>query len=128
MNEWKKIYISSNFIKTRTAKAVLINMPRSSDFGGFAFWHPSKLVRNGIGNVVSVSYTKTFVFRLKKYGKGKYNSHEVLETKEINARDFVAAFRNLTDSDFDPEEPEIHVPEPLEPEGAEADESLIDYE
>ena len=123
---WKKVYIPNCFIKTRTDKAVLINMPRSSKFAGFAFWHPAKLVRSGWLNDVSVSYTKSFVFRLKMYGRGKYNSHEVVETKEISARDLVEAFSHTTYNDLVPDEPEIYVPEPLEPEGTEADESLID--
>lgn len=125
---WKKVYIPSGFIKTRTDKAVLINMPRSSKFAGFSFWHPAKLVRSGWLNEVSVSYTKSFVFRLKMYGKGKYNSHEVIETKDISARDLAEAFRHTTNDDLVPDEPEIYVPEPLEPEGTEVDESLIDYD
>ena len=125
-SEWKRIYISSNFVKARTQKAVLIAMPRSSEYAGFAFWHPAKLVRNGYVNDVSISYTKDFVIRLKKYDTGKYNSHEVTETKEIPVRELVRVYNNLKKGDTLPDEPEIHVPEPLEPEGTEADESLID--
>lgn len=126
---WKRIYISSDRIKAETRKSVLISMPSSSDFAGFSFWHPRKLVRPSVfSNDVSVSYTNDFVFRLKKYGKGKYNSREVIETREISASEFVLAFSDAGVNDPEPEEPEIYVPEHLEPEGAEADESLIDYD
>lgn len=54
--EWKNINISKNNIDTETARSVLIKMPHNSEYDGYKFWHPSKLVRNGRNsNSVSIN-------------------------------------------------------------------------
>ena len=76
---WYKSQIHKNSIITDTGKSVLIALPHKSEYDGFAFWHPSKLVREGeYRNTVSISYNEDFVFKLKKYGKGKYNCREII--------------------------------------------------
>ena len=42
---WHKITISANSIEASTDKAVLIKMKHKSNYDGFVFWHPKKLVR-----------------------------------------------------------------------------------
>ena len=77
---WRSIQINRQNVKEETSKAVLIACPHKSEYDGYCFWHPSKLVRAGRhSNAVSISYTEDFTFRLKKYGQGKYNSHEVID-------------------------------------------------
>lgn len=127
---WKNIEINDSLVKARTAKSVLIAFPRKSQLHGYSFWHPAKLVRSGrIVNTVSIGYSGEFVFRIKKYGNGKYNKREVISELEIGADEFEQAFAGINSNYVEPDDtPEIHIPEPLEPENAVADESLIDYD
>ena len=76
-----------------------------------------------------MGYSDEFVFRLKKYGNGKYNKREVVSEMEIDTDEFEQAFAGINSNDVELDDtPEIHIPEPLEPENAVADESLIDYD
>lgn len=127
---WKNININRNSIKAETMKAVLISMPHSSDYDGYSFWHPSKLVRDGRNSgAVSIGYTDEFTFHLKKYGKGKWNSREVIDEQEIRAEEFEEAF-GIIDGNIEPPSEvncyETHRPEALEPVKKEAIEELKD--
>lgn len=120
MSKWKNIVISRDMIKAETPRSVLFYMPYNSEYKGYCFWHPAKVIR-GDCNFVSLGYTDEFVFRLKKYGQGRYNKGETIEELEITAEDFERAF------DGNPElEPLLYEPEPLEPENATAHPDLID--
>lgn len=118
MANWKNININTNQIKADTGKAVLIAMPHNSDYDGYAFWHTSKLIRNGRHSAaVSLGYTDDFTFTLKKYGKGKYNSREVIDEKVIDVAEFENAFgvvnENITEKEF--KSPyETHKPQTIE--------------
>ena len=91
--EWKNININQNLIVAETGKATLINFPHKSDFDGFCFWHPTKLIRKGRHSAsVSIGYTDDWKFVVKKYGKGKYNRNEVIEEFTISVEDFEQAF------------------------------------
>ena len=86
---WKNQVINLQNIKAKTEKAVLIQMPHKSKYDGFCFWHPTKLLRNGSHSYEkSISYTDEFVFKLKKYGQGKYNQNKVIKEIEISAQQF----------------------------------------
>lgn len=90
---WKNININKQNVKFDTGRAVLIAMPHSSDYDGFSFWHPSKLVREGRhSNALSIGYTDDFNFKLVKYGKGKYNSRDIIDEQEISVEEFEEAF------------------------------------
>ncbi len=90
---WKNININIQNIKADTGKAVLIAMPHNSDYDGFEFWHPKKLVRSGKHSyAVSIGYTDEFTFKLKKYGKGKWNRNEVIDEQEIDVEEFEMSF------------------------------------
>lgn len=116
---WKSININTQNIEAQTSKAVLIKMPNSSIYHGYSFWHPSKLVRSGKHSYsVSVSYTDEFVFRLKKYGQGKWNKSKVIDGKEIDAEEFETAFEVMDDNITAPQPKnpyETHVPKELTP-------------
>lgn len=81
---WHKITISANNIEASTDKAVLIKMRRNSNYDGFVFWHPKKLVR-AEGKAYTFSFNDEFKFNLKKYGQGKWNSRDVVREEEVGA-------------------------------------------
>lgn len=90
---WKNINVNIQNVKVNTGKAVLIAFPHNSNFDGWTFWHPSKLVRTGKHSyALSVSYTDDFKFKIVKYGKGKWNSREIISEKEISVAEFEEAF------------------------------------
>lgn len=116
MNKWYKVRFNVQNIITETDKAVLIQMPHSSAYDGFKFWHPAKLIRDvgDQGDAKAFSFTDSFKFKLFKNGQGKYNKCEIIETlyiffhsfdpgkynqreiidqKEITAKDMIEAFR-----------------------------------
>lgn len=90
---WKNIQINKQNIQHDTGRTVLINCPHKSNYDGYSFWHPSKLIRDGKHSyAVSLSYTKEFKFKLLKYGKGKWNSKQVISEKEIDVEEFEEMF------------------------------------
>lgn len=129
---WKTININKQNIKAETGKAVLIACPHASDYNGYCFWHPSKLVRDGRhSNAVSISYTEEFTFRLKKYGQGKYNSHEVIDEIQLGYDELEEVFGVMNENISAPDEKnpyETHKPEAVDAVKTEADSSLIDDE
>lgn len=129
---WKTININRQNIKTETGKAVLIACPHKSEFDGYVFWHPSKLVREGRHrNAVSMSYTDEFTFRLKKYGKGRYSQYDVIDEVPVGADEIEEIFRVMDDNISAPDEKnpyETHKPEAVEAVKTEADASLIENE
>lgn len=91
--EWKEIQVNKQNIKTYTNMSVLIAMPHNSEYDGFTFWHPAKLIKNGKqSNSISISYNDGFVFKLKKYGNGKYNKFDVIDEHQVNVEEFENAF------------------------------------
>lgn len=127
-NTWKNIDINQNLVKMETECAVLIAMPHNSEFNGYKFWHSRKLVRDSrFDGKVSIGYTQDFVFRLKKYDNGICNSRGILDEIPLGANEIEIIFAKSA-NDTEPQEPEIYTPPHIEPEGAKADESLIDYD
>lgn len=137
--EWYNIKINAQNIEHDTGKAVLIKMPNNSEYKGYYFWHPSKLVRDkgGKGYFKSISFTKKFNFLLFKKGKGKYNKNEVLDETYLSAEDILEAFGCMSDNidnsmkahnKKQEEEQELHIekriPDKIEKEVA-IDEGLI---
>lgn len=113
---WKNININIQNIKQETDRAVLIAMPHNSNYDGYSFWHPSKLVRDGNHSyAISLGYTDDFTFNLKKYGHGKYNKYQVIAEQTISVKEFEQAFgvmdenikKPLPKNDFETHKPEI---------------------
>lgn len=73
MVDWKSISININLVHHDTGKATLIAMPHKSNYDGYKFWFPSKLVRSSRTrtDAVSLGYTDEFTFRLFKDGKNR---------------------------------------------------------
>lgn len=95
---WKNIEINIQNIETDTGKATLIKMPNTSDYAGYKFWHPSKLVRYGSNSYArSIGYTDEFTFKLFKNGNGKHNKFDVIDEIEIDAEEFEEAFGCMED-------------------------------
>ena len=95
---WKNIEINIQNIEADTGKATLIKMPNTSDYAGYKFWHPSKLVRYGSNSYArSIGYTDEFTFKLFKNGNGKHNKFDVIDEIEIDAEEFEEAFGCMED-------------------------------
>ena len=95
---WKNIEINKQNIETDTGKATLIKMPNKSKYAGYKFWHPSKLIRYGSNDyAIKIGYNDDFVFKLKKYGKGKYNFKDVVDEIEISVKEFEESFECMED-------------------------------
>ena len=127
---WKNININIQNIKAQSSRSILIAMPHSSDYDGYCFWHSSKLVREGRhSNAVSIGYTDDFNFRLIKYGKGKWNSRDVIDEIYINASQLEDAFGVMNENIKAPKQVNIyetHKPEELKPIKSDALEELKD--
>lgn len=116
---WKQFNVNIQNIKTRTDRAVLINCPNKSNYAGYSFWHPAKLVRPGKhSHAVSVSYNDNFTFRLVKYGSGKTNKYKVIAENAITVEEFEDMFGVMNENITAPKEEESYVkveePEALE--------------
>lgn len=84
---WDKIFFNTQSIQSETKSSVLIKMPNRSKYNGWVFWHPKKLVREqgGKGYHATFSFTENFVFKIKLYGKGKYNQMDIIRKVELSA-------------------------------------------
>lgn len=129
---WRSININKQNIKAETGKAVLIALPHNSDYDGYCFWHSSKLVREGRNsNAVQISYTEDFTFYLKKYGKGKYNSRDVIDEVQLRYDELEEIFGVMNENISAPAHKsyyETHKPAEIKATEQTADESLIDNE
>lgn len=91
---WEKIQIECTLVETNTSKAVLINMPKKSEYKGYSFWHPAACCRSvgKNGFYLQISFTDSFEFKLRKYGKGKFNFEQIIDEKVINSEELKSAF------------------------------------
>ena len=97
---WCKIYINAQNIEYETDRAILIKMPNNSDYAGYHFWHPSKLVRveGGKGYHLSFSFTNDFKFKIFKNGKGKYNYKKIIDEVELSSDEMFEEFEQVDES------------------------------
>ena len=123
MADWKNININKNLIIHDTGKSTLIAMPHKSDYAGWEFWFPSKLVREAFNrkDAMNIGYNDDFIFHLKKY-----DTEKDIDVKEFE-RAFCVVAGNIDASiTEEPEVPLIHIPDWIEPEATTADEDLVD--
>jgi len=97
---WKNLKINAQNIEFADYKTTLIKMPNNSDYAGYRFWHPSKLIRDagGKGYFKSMGYTEDFEFKLKKYGRGQHNSKKVLHEVTVDYTKMEEAFESANKS------------------------------
>lgn len=130
--QWKNININKNNIQAETENSMLIGMPKLSGYKGYSFWHPAKCIHDSFTNgYISLGYTDEWEFKLKKYGKGKYNKYQVIDEITVGAEEIENAFRNMNDqacsNKIQKVNPfETYKPEKLKPEHTEALQELID--
>lgn len=108
---WKSIKFYKQNIEYRTDKAVLIKMPNISNYAGYAFWHPVKLVRTigGNGYFMSFSYTDNFEFNIFKLG------NKTARKQSVSVEDIEEAFELMNDKircDTDHDDSYLIVTEP----------------
>lgn len=120
---WRAININKQNIKADSGKAFLIACPHNSEYDGYCFWHPLRLIREGRhSNAVEISYTEEFVFYLKKDGKDEIQlAYDELE--EV----FGVMNENITAPQYKSDY-ETYKPQEIEAVERMADESLIDNE
>lgn len=91
--DWKTININNSNIVVEADRTTLVKMPNKSRYAGYCFWHPNKLIREGKNsNASTLSYSDGFKFQLVKYGKGRYNKHDIIQRIEITIEEFENAF------------------------------------
>lgn len=102
---WHKIFFNAQSIQGETGSSVLIKMPnRSRNYNGWYFWHPAKLVREqgGKGYHMTFSFNDEWIFKVKLYGRGRYNSRDVIRETELTAAEMMVEFgvvdENVNDS------------------------------
>lgn len=107
---WHKVYFNSQNIEHETAKAVLVKMPNKSEYAGYKFWHPTKLVREegGKGYHMSFSFTEEFQFTIRKYGQNR----QVTAEKIIGWDEMFEAFEQVNEQICGHEETYLEVTEP----------------
>ena len=115
--EWHKIEFFKNQIKKETGKATLISCPRNSYYSCYCFWMPTALIREGKqGNTLTFSYTDDFEFILKKYGKGKHNKYDVIDTEVLRGEEIEDVYSGIPcgkkETQYNPFE--THIPETIE--------------
>lgn len=100
--KYLNININRNQIKSSTGRAYLIAMPHKSDYDGFTFWFPEKLVDEGRHDeAVRLCIPVDFNFKLKRTSNKTY---KVLAEAELNAYELVEQFKqtdeNITGADI----------------------------
>lgn len=100
--KYLNININCNQIKYSTGRAYLIAMPHKSDYDGFTFWFPEKLVDEGRhGEALRLCIPVDFNFKLKRTSNKTY---KVLAETELDAYELVEQFRqtdeNITGADI----------------------------
>lgn len=97
---WKSINFNAQNIECESDKATLIKMPNNSNYEGYVFWHPSKLVREigGKGYHLSFSFTDDFKFKVFKSGKGKHNFRKIIKETELSAEEMLEEFGVVNES------------------------------
>lgn len=106
MSEWKSFEIPGSLVgERRESKSAYVTtyqteilLPKASEYAGYSFWHPSKLV-GGTFSVAKITYTDEFSFVLvkkerepgKRYKRYKLTASELIqvyapETARVKAK------------------------------------------
>ena len=127
MTEWKNIDIDRKYIKVKTYRSALIQMPHDSDYDGYCFWHPITLIWRGwLTKDFSLRYHDDFKFRLFQETRDKYGKYKKINWRTVSAQEIISAFENSTEIPEHEIKPLVHVPPVLEPVKCEALDELKD--
>lgn len=111
--QYLNININRNQIKYSSGRAYLIAMPHKSDYDGYAFWFPEKLVDEGRHDeALRLCIPVSFNFTLKRTSNKTY---KVLDEAELNAYQLVDQFRQTDENIVEKQvsdEPRLKVVEP----------------
>ena len=90
--KYLNININRNQVKRSTGRALLIAMPHNSDYDGFTFWFPEKLVDEGRHDeAIRLCIPVSFEFKLRRTSPKTF---KVLAEEELNAYQLVEQFQN----------------------------------
>ena len=87
----EEIQFNKQNIEYDTGAAVLIKLPNRSNYKGYKFWHPAKLVREmrkGNGYFLTLSYTDEFVFKVFKTNKKGIRIDSIEFTGDVLSEEF----------------------------------------
>lgn len=94
--QYLNININRNQVKLSTGRALLVKMPHNSDYDGFTFWFPQKLVDEGRHDeALRLVIPVGFSFTLKRISD---KTRAVLDEAELNAYQLVEQFRQTDES------------------------------
>lgn len=82
---WNKLFFNVQNVECESDRAVLINCPIRSEYKGWSFWHPSKLVREegGKGWHLSFSFTNDWEFKVFKKHKDGNKIEKTISADEM---------------------------------------------
>ena len=105
-SQYLNININRNQVELSTGKALLVKMPHNSDYDGFTFWFPQKLVNEGRHDeALRLVIPVGFSFTLKRISD---KTRAVLDEAELNAYQLVEQFRQTDENIAEKQE---HEPE-----------------
>lgn len=94
--KYLNININRNQVKLSTGRALLIAMPHNSDYDGFTFWFPEKLVDKGRHDeAIRLCIPVSFEFKLRRTSPKTF---KVLAEEELNAYQLVEQFRQTDEN------------------------------
>ena len=131
---WYKVNFNALNIEYETEKATLIKMPRNSNYHGYCFWHPKKLVREneiGKGYFLTFSFDENFKFKLQKFSNSKFKKElldEVILDYEEIQNEFEKGNETIEEIEKQVKENEIITYEIIKPEKIKDKEVIIDSE
>lgn len=121
MRKWKRLRVAVRHIEYNNGNRARLRMPHNSEYDGYIFWIPSKLIElNPMWTeegtrTCQILYTDEFKFKLKKLGYDRFDKLITVDEKEITPQELRKAFTNINTEPTDREEPLIHRPSKLEP-------------
>jgi len=82
---WKKIPISKEQLIGETDKSKLIALPENELYCGYAFWHPTRLIRQQ-GDQLMFSFNNEFVFKLVKSEERSKDEFVVIDVVKVGSK------------------------------------------
>lgn len=97
MSVWTEFTINKKYVGMRTAKAVLINMPKESIYEGYSAWLSTKIVREHGPNQYTIAMRPGFDVILRMIVKNNDGNYVTGATKQITGLEFARQFMDEED-------------------------------